>query len=118
MAGEDKGQKINSGTDENTGNSGTDENTGNSGIAENTGNYGDTGKIGGISDDAVKETTKRNPVVRILALLLVLIYIVLLGIFIYFIAIQSEYILAMLFVIIVYPVVLYLLLWVRKVFKI
>ncbi len=60
---------------------------------------------------------KRNPAVRLLALFLILIYVVLLGIFIYMIVVGSKYIVAMLFVLIVYPVILYLLLWLRKVFR-
>ncbi|MCR5214867.1 MAG: hypothetical protein K6E10_10680 [Eubacterium sp.] len=59
---------------------------------------------------------KRSPIIRALALILILIYVVLIGVFVYFIVTGSQYILAMLFVLIIYPVILYLLLWIRKVF--
>ena len=53
---------------------------------------------------------------RVLAWILIGIYAVLLGIFICFVITESRYILQMLFVLIIYPVLLYLILWLRKVF--
>ena len=60
---------------------------------------------------------KRSKLSRVIAVLLLAIYAVLLGIFIYLIITQSQYILAMLFVIIVYPIIIYIILWLNKVFS-
>lgn len=60
---------------------------------------------------------KRSKLSRVLAILLLAIYAVLLGIFIYLVIIQSQYILAMLFVIIIYPIIIYIILWLNKVFS-
>ena len=60
---------------------------------------------------------KRSKLSRVLAILLLAIYAVLLGIFIYFVIVQSQYILAMLFVIIIYPIIIYIILWLNKVFS-
>ena len=59
---------------------------------------------------------KRSILSRIIAIILLAIYAVFLGIFIYFVIIGSKFILPMLFVIIVYPVSLYLIFWIRRVF--
>lgn len=58
----------------------------------------------------------RGKGVRILAWILLGIYAVLLGVFIYFIVSGSQYILQMLFIVIIYPVILYIIIWLRKVF--
>ncbi len=63
------------------------------------------------------ENKKSSPVIRVLSLILILVYLVLLGIFIYFMISGSEYLLAMLFVIIVYPIILYVFVWLKKVFS-
>ena len=60
---------------------------------------------------------KRSKLSRVLAILLLAIYAVLLGIFIYLVIVQSQYILAMLFVIIIYPIIFYIILWLNKVFS-
>lgn len=60
---------------------------------------------------------KRSKFSRVLAILLLAIYAVLLGIFIYLVIVQSQYILAMLFVIIIYPIIIYIILWLNKVFS-
>ena len=60
---------------------------------------------------------KRSIFSRIVAVVLLAVYAALLGIFIYMIITGSEYIMAMLFVLIIYPVVLYLILWLRRVFS-
>ena len=66
--------------------------------------------------DNSENKEKRSILSRIIAIILLAIYAVFLGIFIYFVITGSKYILAMLFVIIVYPVSLYLIFWIRKVF--
>ena len=58
----------------------------------------------------------RGKGVRILAWILLGIYAVLLGVFIFFIVSGSQYILQMLFIVIIYPVILYIIIWLRKVF--
>ena len=60
---------------------------------------------------------KRSIIVRILSILLIVFYLVLLGILIYMIATGSRYIMAMIFVVIMYPVILYCMLWLRNVFS-
>ena len=62
------------------------------------------------------ETVSHGKGTRILAWILLGIYALLLGIFIFFIISGSQYILQMLFVIIIYPVILYIIVWLRKVF--
>ena len=64
----------------------------------------------------IEEKKKRSLLVRIIAIILVTVYVCLLGIFIYMIATGSKYIFAMIFVLIIYPLVLYIMLWLRKVF--
>ncbi len=66
--------------------------------------------------DNSENKEKRSILSRVIAIILLAIYAVFLGIFIYFVITGSKYILAMLFVIIVYPVSLYLIFWIRKVF--
>jgi hypothetical protein len=63
------------------------------------------------------ESKKSSPIIRALSLILILVYLVLLGIFIYFMISGSEYLLAMLFVIIIYPIILYVFVWLKKVFS-
>ncbi len=60
---------------------------------------------------------KTSLVTRIVAIICLLIFAIMLGIFIYLVITGSEYILAMLFVIIIFPVILYLIVWLRKVFS-
>ena len=66
--------------------------------------------------DNSENKEKRSILSRVIAIILLAIYAVFLGVFIYFVITGSKYILAMLFVIIVYPVSLYLIFWIRKVF--
>jgi len=54
---------------------------------------------------------------RIVAMMLVLIFAVLLGLFFYCIIFKTEWIVPMLFVLIIYPVALYVAMWLRKVFS-
>ena len=71
-----------------------------------------------IAEDKAPETEpvkKRSLFVRIFALTLVLIYLVLVGIFIYFCATGSGFIFPMLFVLVIYPMVIYLILWLKRV---
>ncbi len=60
---------------------------------------------------------KTSLATRIVAIICLLIFAIMLGIFIYLVITGSEYILAMLFVIIIFPVILYLIVWLRKVFS-
>ena len=53
---------------------------------------------------------------RIVAIVLLGIYLVLLGTFIYMLFSGSTYVVQMLFVFIIYPIILYLFIWIRKVF--
>ena len=59
---------------------------------------------------------KRNAL-RIIAILLLVFYVCLLGAFIYMVITGSRYIFAMIFVLIMFPLVLYLMVWLRKVFS-
>ena len=59
---------------------------------------------------------KNSLFIRVLSIILILIYLALLGIFLYCMITGSEYLLAMLFVIIIYPIILYIFLWLKKVF--
>lgn len=54
---------------------------------------------------------------RIVAMILVLLFAVILGLFFYCIIFKTEWIVPMLFVLIIYPVVLYVAMWLRKVFS-
>ena len=60
---------------------------------------------------------KTSLATRIVAIICLLIFAIMLGVFIYLVITGSEYILAMLFVIIIFPVILYLIVWLRKVFS-
>ena len=60
---------------------------------------------------------KTSLLLRIVAILLLLGYLALLGIFIYMVIAGSKYIFAMIFVLIMYPLILYLMTWLRKVFS-
>ena len=60
---------------------------------------------------------KKSKASRVIAIILLAIFAIMLGIFIYFIITGSQYILAMLFVVIVYPIIIYIILWLRKVFN-
>ena len=64
-----------------------------------------------------KKEGKRSIILRIIALLFLGLYLVLLGIFIYMLFSGSNYVIQMLFVIIVFPVFIYLFVWLRKVFN-
>lgn len=68
------------------------------------------------SEDMAEETEKHSRGVRVLAWILLGIYAVLLGVFIFFVVSGSQYILQMLFILIIYPVILYIIVWLRKVF--
>lgn len=54
---------------------------------------------------------------RIVAMILVLLFAVILGLFFYCIIFKTEWIVPMLFVLIIYPVVLYVIFWLKKVFS-
>ena len=72
-----------------------------------------------ISDDKASNNTgkaKSSLFSRVLAIIGLLIFLVLFVLFVYFIVSGSEYIIQMLFVIIMYPLILYLISWVKKVF--
>lgn len=60
---------------------------------------------------------KTSLLLRIVAILLLFGYLALLGIFIYMVIAGSKYIFAMIFVLIMYPLILYLMTWLRKVFS-
>ena len=64
-----------------------------------------------------KKEGKRSIILRIIALLFLGLYLVFLGIFIYMLFSGSNYVIQMLFVIIVFPVFIYLFVWLRKVFN-
>ena len=64
-----------------------------------------------------KKECKRSIILRIIALLFLGLYLVLLGIFIYMLFSGSNYVIQMLFVIIVFPVFIYLFVWLKKVFN-
>lgn len=64
-----------------------------------------------------KKESKRSIILQIIALLFLCLYLVLLGIFIYMLFSGSNYVIQMLFVIIVFPVFIYLFVWLRKVFN-
>ena len=64
-----------------------------------------------------KKEGKRSIILRIIALLFLGLYLVLLGIFIYMLFSGSNYVIQMLFVIIVFPVFIYLFVWLKKVFN-
>ena len=70
-----------------------------------------------LQKEEVGEEKKTSLLARIFATLCLLIFAVMIGIFIYFIITGSEYIMAMLFVVIIFPVILYLIVWLRKVFS-
>jgi len=69
-----------------------------------------------MEDNNDKKTSKNNIFIRIIAMIILGIYLVLLGIFVYMLFSGSNYVIQMLFVIIVFPVVIYLFVWLRKVF--
>jgi succinate-acetate transporter protein len=62
------------------------------------------------------KTSKNSLSKRIFAILFLGIYLVLFGIFVYMLFSGSNYVIQMLFVIIVFPVIMYLFVWLRKVF--
>lgn len=70
-----------------------------------------------LQKEEVGEEKKTSLLARIFATLCLLIFAVMIGIFIFFIITGSEYIMAMLFVVIIFPVILYLIVWLRKVFS-
>lgn len=53
---------------------------------------------------------------RIVSILFLCGYLVLLGVFVYMLFSGGNYVVQMLFVIIIYPIILYLFVWIRKVF--
>lgn len=59
----------------------------------------------------------KNILKRIISIILLLGFVVLLGIFIYTIVSGSAYVIQMLFVVIIYPVIIYIVVWLRKVFE-
>ena len=70
-----------------------------------------------LQKEEVGEVKKASLAARIIAILCLLMFAVMNGIFIYFIITGSEYILAMLFVVIIFPVIIYLIVWLKKVFS-
>lgn len=70
-----------------------------------------------LQKEDVGEVKKASLAARIIAILCLLMFAVMIGIFIYFIITGSEYILAMLFVVIIFPVIIYLIVWLKKVFS-
>ena len=56
---------------------------------------------------------KSDIILRIIAVILLLIYVLILAGFIYMIITGSKYIFSMLFVVIVYPIIIYLLVWLK-----
>ena len=70
-----------------------------------------------LQKEEVREVKKASLEARIIAILCLLMFAVMIGIFIYFIITGSEYILAMLFVVILFPVIIYLIVWLKKVFS-
>lgn len=70
-----------------------------------------------LQKEEVGEVKKTSLADRIIAILCLLMFAVMIGIFIYFIITGSEYILAMLFVVIIFPVIIYLIVWLKKVFS-
>lgn len=70
-----------------------------------------------LQKEEVGEVKKASLAARIIAILCLLMFAVMIGIFIYFIITGSEYILAMLFVVIIFPVIIYLIVWLKKVFS-
>lgn len=70
-----------------------------------------------LQKEEVREVKKASLAARIIAILCLLMFAVMIGIFIYFIITGSEYILAMLFVVILFPVIIYLIVWLKKVFS-
>lgn len=69
-----------------------------------------------VNNEDKSDVKKNGTFARVFALVLLGIYVVLLGGFIYTIISGSEFLWAMLFVIIIYPIIIYLLLWLKKVF--
>ena len=70
-----------------------------------------------LQKEEVREVKKASLAARIIAILCLLMFAVMIGIFIYFIITGSEYILAILFVVILFPVIIYLIVWLKKVFS-
>ena len=70
-----------------------------------------------LQKEEVREVKKASLAARIIAILCLLMFAVMIGIFIYFIITGSEYILALLFVVILLPVIIYLIVWLKKVFS-
>ena len=70
-----------------------------------------------LQKEEVGEVKKASLAARIIAILCLLMFAVMIGIFIYFIITGSEYILAMLFVVIIFPVIIYLIIRHKKVFS-
>ena len=60
---------------------------------------------------------QKRKALRIIAILLLFFYACLFGLFIYMLITGSRYIFAMIFILIMYPVLLYVMVWLRKVFS-
>ena len=54
---------------------------------------------------------------RVIAIVLLVIMAVIFGIFIYVLIFNQKYVIPMLFVVIIFPILVYLFIWVRKVFN-
>ena len=67
-------------------------------------------------EENMMEQPKKSTALRIIAILLLVFYVCLFGVFIYMIITGSSHIFAMIFIIIMYPVLLYIMVWLRKVF--
>ena len=68
-------------------------------------------------NENIIEEPKRSKMLRVVAILLLVFYVCLLGAFIYMVITGSRYIFAMIFVLIMFPLVLYIMVWLRKVFS-
>ena len=72
--------------------------------------------INEVMENEEKPVMKRNPMLRVAAWILLIGYLFLLGLFVYMVVTESRYIFAMIFILIMYPLILYLMIWLRKTF--
>ena len=72
--------------------------------------------INEVMENEEKPVMKRNPMLRVAAWILLIGYLFLLGLFVYMVVTGSRYIFAMIFILIMYPLILYLMIWLRKTF--
>ena len=72
--------------------------------------------INEVMENEEKPVMKRNPMLRVAAWILLIGYLFLLGLVVYMVVTGSRYIFAMIFILIMYPLILYLMIWLRKTF--